>query len=120
MEKTEKTMNTTLRVSQDVIASIAKRAALDVDGVEGIDCKKKDLKSVFVKNENDSRGITIKLGVDVVEISMSVVLKHGAKAVATAESVQNAVKAQVQEMTGVVVSRVNVIVSGVSFVEETE
>lgn len=120
MDNTNKIVQTTLRVSQEVIATIAKRAALEVNGVESIDCKKKDLRSVLIKSENDCKGIKIKLGVDVVEISLAVILKQGAKAVATAELIQAAVKSQVQEMTGVIVSRVSVIVSGISFSEESE
>lgn len=117
MEKIQKNVSTTLRVSQDVIAAIAKRAALDVEGVCCIVSGKKEinLKKLFVKNENDCSGITIKLGIDVAEITISIGIKNGVRSVNVAEQVQAAVKSQVQDITGVVVSKVNVIVADVCF-----
>lgn len=115
MEKIEKNVSTTLRVSQDVIAAIAKRAALEVEGVCCIVSRKNDIKKIFVKSENDCSGIDIKLGIDVAEITVSIGIVNGVRSVTAAEQVQAAVKSQVQDLTGVVVSKVNVIVADVCF-----
>lgn len=115
MEKIDKNVSTTLRVSQDVIAAIAKRAALEVEGVCCIVARKNDIKKLFVKNDNDCSGIDIKLGIDVAEITVSIGIMNGVRSVTAAEQVQTAVKSQVQDLTGVVVSKVNVIVADVCF-----
>lgn len=52
---------------------------------------------------------------DVAAIDMKIVIRSGEKAVNVAQEVQTVVKENVQNMTGVPVARVNVIVSGVVF-----
>lgn len=91
MNTNEKECKGALRVSQDVISEIAAAAACEVDGVL---CNKKD--------------VTVKYVRDVAEISLTLTLKDGVRAVACAETVQNAVKSGVQNMTGITVSRVNI------------
>ena len=59
--------------------------------------------------------IRISMMGDVAAIDMKIVIKSGEKAVNVAQEVQTVVKENVQNMTGVPVARVNVIVSGVVF-----
>ena len=100
-----------VRISEDVIISIAANAVNEVKGVEKIRSDYGFIRSFFVKK----RPITVKADGDVVEISTDVVLKHGVSAASTCEKIQNAVKSEVQSATGITVSRVNVNVSGISF-----
>ena len=118
MERNENRQVGVLKVSENVIATIARLATLEVNGVEGLVNTDNGFKQVlFKKNENDA--IKIRLTGDVVEISVSVLVKFGNKVVAIAEQIQNSIKSSVQSMTGVTVARVNVLIAGVVF-DETQ
>lgn len=99
-----------LKISDDVIITVAKLAALDVKGVAGLNGNVGKM-SKLRKNGP----IKISLIGDVAAIDMSIVIKSGEKACNVALAVQNAVKENVQNMTGVPVARVNVTVGGVVF-----
>ena len=58
--------------------------------------------------------IKVKLLGDIVEITLAVIVEQGYKVIMVAESIQDSVKSSVQSMTGITVSRVNVIISGIS------
>ncbi|MEG0615566.1 MAG: Asp23/Gls24 family envelope stress response protein, partial [Oscillospiraceae bacterium] len=82
--------------------------------VESISNPNVTFKQLFFKSsKNDS--IKIKPVGDVVEVSISVIAKQGHKVTTLAEAIQERVKTDVQSMTGVTVSRVNVSVAGISF-----
>lgn len=104
----------TLKVSEEVIATIVKLAVLDVQGVDSLMTPNVSLEKIFFK-QNGNSTIKIKLSGDVVEISLSILVKYGNKVTALAEAVQNRVKSDVQSMTGITVSRVNVLIGGIVF-----
>ena len=114
MERGEKVQAGTLKVSESVIATIARLATIEVAGVESLTNANSTFKNVFLKqSENDA--IKVRLAGDVVEISISILVKFGHKVVVISEQIQNNVKASVQSMTGVAVARVNVSIAGVVF-----
>lgn len=119
MYGSEKTTGGTLKVSEDVIATIARLATCEVDGVESLTKATASFKQLFLKPGKNG-GIKIKLSGDVVEISISVIVKSGARVVVVGEEIQTRVKENVQGMTGVTVSRVNVTISGIVFETEKE
>ena len=83
------------KVSEDVISKIAATAASET---EGAFCGEDN---VFVRYSGGAAEINIELS-----------LKEGVRAVCCAESVQEAVRNDVQNMTGITVSRVNVKICG--------
>ena len=48
-------------------------------------------------------------------MNAKIVVKHGYNVISVCEKIQEAVKSDIQAMTGITVSKVNVVVSGVSF-----
>lgn len=104
-----------LKVSEDVISTITKNAALEIEGVCSIaNAKKKMIKNLFFSKANlDS--IDIDFVNDTVEISIYLFVNPGAKVKSVAEQVQNKVKNEVQSMTSVTVSKVNVTISDVKY-----
>ena len=50
----------------------------------------------------------------VAEIDVNIVVKYGCKVTTVCKNVQEAVKANVQNMTDVAVSKVNIVVAGIS------
>ena len=100
-----------VRISEDVVVTVATAAINDVKGVEEIKPSEGFIKNLFVKEEP----VKVRIIGDVIEIDAEVVLKQGYNAVLTGEKIQNAVKSEIQAMTGITVSKVNVVVTGVSF-----
>lgn len=109
-EDIKKSASSKLKVSDDVIITVARLAALDVKGVA-------KLAGEVGKMSKLKKNGPIKISMigDVAAIDMSIVVKSGEKAVNVAQEVQTAVKENVQNMTGVPVARVNVTVGGVAF-----
>lgn len=99
-----------LNISEDVIITVAKLAALDVDGVAEL-CGEINKLSKLRNNGP----ITVTMIEDVAALDIKIKVKNGAKATTVAQEVQSAVKDSVQTMTGVAVARVNVFVNGVVF-----
>ncbi len=114
MAEVKKSIPGSLKISEDVIASIVKNSVNDTDGVYSILPSPKTIKDLFVKKD-DNGAIAISLKDDVVEISLKIIIKSGSKAITVAENVQSNVKSAVQSMTGIAVSRVNVIVADIAF-----
>ena len=114
MERGNKLQPGVLKISEDVIATVARLAATEIPGVENLTFSKVNFKQIFVK-PNENGAIKIKLSGDVVEISLNIIVKFGYKVIKICEEIQQAVKTNVQSMTGVTVSRVNISVVGIAF-----
>ncbi len=103
-----------LKISQEVIATIASVATKEIDGVAGMAACPANLKKFLVKSPS-AKSINIALNDDIAVIDVYVNLKYGARIPEVSESIQKSVKEAVQNMTGIVVSKVNVFVSGITF-----
>lgn len=109
MEEKIPTTAGNLKVSEDVVSTIAKQVIEDTDGVYSLSQPPVSMKDVLIKS-GVQRPVKITLNGDVAIIDVSVILKMGYQVVAVAEKIQNAVKEEVQNMTGVAVSAVNITV----------
>lgn len=110
MDDVKKSASSKLKISEDVIITVAKLAALDVKGVAGL---AGEINKMSKLKKNGP--ITVSVIGDVAALDIKIKVKNGVRATAVAEEVQSAVKENVQNMTGVAVARVNVTVSGVVF-----
>lgn len=104
-----------LKISEDVIATIARVAALEIEGVASL---AEPASGRFFPRGFGRKPIHIELSDDFVEIRLSLSLEFGAKIGDVCRSVQQNVKENVQVMTGRAVSKVNVMVSGIVFPKE--
>lgn len=102
-----------LKISEEVIASVAGFAAAEVEGVASVAQDNSNLKNFLSKNF--LRPITIELSDDTATVSMNITVKYGFNVSDTAEKVQNNVKSAIQNMTGVTVTRVNINITGICF-----
>ena len=103
-----------LKISQDVLATIANFASEEIDGVVSLANTYAPIK-ILLKRGSIGRPIQISLNDDVAVIDISVNLKYGANIPQVAEALQKTVKDAVQNMTGITVSKVNVHVAGIVF-----
>lgn len=114
MAEIKKNIPGTLKIGENVIASIVKNSVSEINGVHSILPAKKSLRQFFINEENYG-DIGISLNDGVVEISLKIVIKSGYKAISVAEEVQSEVKNSVQCMTGITVSRVNVVIADIDY-----
>ncbi|MBR6874089.1 MAG: Asp23/Gls24 family envelope stress response protein [Ruminococcus sp.] len=113
MSQVDKNVNKTLRVSEDVIIELIANSAMEADGVSAIARAKKNPARLITNNKN-VRAVKIELAGDVLAVTVGIILKNGAKAVTTAENVQEKVKSAVQNMLNLTVTKVNVNIVNVS------
>ena len=106
----------TLRISRDVLATIAKSAAVEVAGINGIAGIASDFKGIFSKGQS-VKPVLVEIEDDIAQITLHVNIDGGCKIPSVTEKVQKSVKEAVQSMTGITVSKVNVIIEGVRFAE---
>ena len=105
----------TLKISQDVVASIAKFATLEIEGVDSVSAGNSGVKGLLTKTIN-IKPIKVELLDEVVNVEINVVVKHGVKIQQVAAAIQQNVKNAIQSMTGLAVARVDVVISGISLV----
>ncbi|MBR5513829.1 MAG: Asp23/Gls24 family envelope stress response protein [Ruminococcus sp.] len=110
MDNVKKASSGALKISEDVIITVAKLAALDVKGVAGLSGEVNKLSKL-----KQNGPIKVKVYEDVAALDIKIKVKSGVKTIQVAQDVQSAVKESIQTMTGVAVARVNVIVDGVVY-----
>lgn len=106
-----------LQISTGVLAKIARLATLEVDGVHAVSLGSTGMKGLFPKTGLQSP-IEVALADDVAELTVNLQPEYGCKIPALSAKVQENVKNAVQNMTGITVSKVNVIVTGVAVPKE--
>ena len=99
-----------VKISNDVIATIAGLAALEVEGVETI--------TTFTDKLLKSNGVKIQLEEEDVNLDIMVMIEFGISIPDIALKIQENVKNTVETMTGLNVSQVNIHVQGISFRKE--
>lgn len=98
-----------VKISENVIRSIAGVAAKEVEGVAEL---AEPTRALLLPS---AAPVTVEVVNDLVEITLRLVLMHGYRLTGIAEQVQQKVKENVQSMTGVIVSKVHVIAADIMF-----
>lgn len=105
-----------LVISEEVISAIATYAAKDVDGIAGFSNRPVDVVNTIKKGSLKVMSpVRVLADGEDLNISIYVNMLPGKKIRQVAEEVQRAVKESVQNMTGKLVSKVNVIIAGLEF-----
>ena len=106
-----------LQISTAVIEKVAKVATMEVEGVQDVSVGTSGVKGIFAKT-NLPKSVEVTMYDGVAEITVHIVAKYGYKLPAMCREIQQTVKAGVQNMTNITVSKVNVVVAGVEAAEE--
>lgn len=108
-------INGTIKISEEVIASIATTAALEIDGVLKVNQKMSpSVKNISAQLKHIVKGVNIINSEDGVDITLQISVKHGFNIPEVAQKVQKNVSDALSGMTGLVIKRVNVIVTSVA------
>lgn len=119
-QMTEQTVGS-VKISEDVVATIAGLAASEVQGVASMSASLASGIYDLIGKKNLSKGVKIEMKDNDVAVDLYLVVEYGAKIPEVALQVQQAVKKNVETMTGLNASKIDVHVQGVKMEkEETE
>lgn len=111
-----------ISINNEVVANIVAMAAREVPGVVGLASGglKDDIAGLFGGKRDSSSSVTIKEEADgSYHIKVKLILTFGVQLAKVAQSVQQAVRDQVENMTNKDVAKVDIIVDGVRREEST-
>lgn len=109
-----------IKISEDVIATIAGIAASENENLASMSGGFVDGIAGMLGRKSPSKGIKVEIKENTVTIDMAVVMQYGCKIHEVSRDMQNRVRYAVENMTGMSVTSVNVSVLGVSLGKETE
>lgn len=114
-------MGGSLQISTEVIAKIARCAALEVGGVAEVSHGKqgKTVKELL-EMASIQPPVTVEMRDGTAEITLELIVRYGTRIPTMAEKVHQSVKSAVQNMTNVTVSRVNIVIAGLETGEPAE
>ena len=104
-----------VRISEDVIASIAAIAASETEGVGNLYSGIGTNVAEFLGKKSLAKGVEVVFHGDLVEVEVSLLAQYGYNICEVSKNVQSAVRSSIQSMTGMRTSAVNINVGGVSF-----
>ena len=117
--KNSDTVGGSLQISVEVIAKITRLAAQETEGVRAVSCGNSPVRGIFAKVNLQQKPVDVELTEEVAVITVSILVQYGYRIPVVSEALQKNVKAAVQNMTGITVSKVNVIVTGVAVTQAT-
>ncbi len=109
----------TVRIADDVVATIATYAAKEIEGVAGMSGNSTSnfLSRAGVKMP-EAKGVKVTVDNGNVDVDVSVILDYGYNIPATSSKIQARVKSSIENMTGLKVTDVNVRIAGINVPSE--
>lgn len=101
----------TLKISENVIAKIVEIAVKGVDGVSSLTKSRVNFGHLFSPDIPSAIDVHTENGS--IDVTVSVIVLYSSKVRLVAEHIQQRVKEDIQNMTGIAVTKVNVIVDGI-------
>ena len=107
-----------VRVADSLVAIIAGLAATEVEGVASMAGNITNELVAKLGMKNLSKGVRIDVLEDVVTVDLNLNIEYGYNILETSKTVQEKVKAAIENMTGLTVADVNVRIAGVNMDNE--
>lgn len=105
-----------VKIADEVVASIAAFAVMDVEGVSSIGGSSREMGRLNMKSPG--KGVKIDVLEGIVTVTLTVNLLYGYSLIDVSGRIQEKVKSSIESMTGLTVADVNVRVAGVHVPEE--
>lgn len=100
-----------LHISTEVVAKIARLAALEVTGVTGV--VEENVQGILALGKNGlQRPVSVIMQDGIAEVSVNLYAAYGSVVQQVCAKVQDNIKTTIQNMTGITVSKVNITVVG--------
>ncbi|MCK8058889.1 MULTISPECIES: Asp23/Gls24 family envelope stress response protein [unclassified Fusibacter] len=107
-----------VKISNDVVGTIANIAASEIEGVNGLSGGiAGDIAEMFGR-KNLAKGVRVNTEEKTVELDLNIIVDFGMKIPEVSWHIQESVKQSVETMTGLTVKMVNVHVVGVNIPEQ--
>ena len=103
-----------LQISTEVVATIARLAALEIDGVADVSTGSSQSVRGLLGKTSLQKPVVVDMQDGVAAVTVDVIAVYGSKIMTVCEKVQENVKQTIQNMTGITVSRVNITVAGLT------
>ena len=107
-----------VKIADEVVAIIAGLAATEVEGVEAMAGNITNELVSKLGMKNLSKGVKVEVTAQTVTVDMTLTMKYGYSIPETSKTVQEKVKAAIENMTGLSVAEVNVRIAGVNINQE--
>jgi len=107
-----------IRISDDVVATIAGLAALETPGVAAMSGGISEGLAKRLSGRNAQKGVSVEVGQVEAAIDLRIVVQYGIPIQEVGRRLQENVREAVENMTGLNVVEVNVKVEGVAFKDE--
>lgn len=105
----------TIRIADDVVATIAALAAAETPGVASMSGGISEGFTKRISGKNLQKGVSVEVGTEEAVVDLRVIIQYGKKIDEVCRQVQANVKEAVETMTGLKVVEVNVKVEGIAF-----
>lgn len=109
-----------IRISDDVVATIAGLAALEMPGIAAMSGGMSEGLAKRLSGKNAQRGVAVEVGSMEAAINLRIIVDYGTQIHNVCRELQQIVKDSVESMTGLHVVEVNIKVEGVAFREKDE
>ncbi|GIP39787.1 alkaline-shock protein [Paenibacillus sp. J31TS4] len=109
-----------IRISDDVVSTIAGLAALETEGIAGMSGGISEGWAKRLSGKNAQKGVTVEVGALEAAIDLRVIVQYGTHIQDVCRQMQLNVREAVENMTGLRVVEVNVKVEGVAFRERED
>ncbi|MCI5943133.1 MAG: Asp23/Gls24 family envelope stress response protein [Eubacterium sp.] len=107
-----------VQIADEVIAVIAGLAATEVEGVIKMSGNITNEIVSKLGMKNLSRGVKVEIIDNLVDVSLSLILRYGVSIPKTSKEVQEKVKSAIETMTGMTVSEVDIRIAGILMEDE--
>ncbi|HIW32319.1 MAG TPA: Asp23/Gls24 family envelope stress response protein [Candidatus Paenibacillus intestinavium] len=117
---TEELQTGVIRISDDVVATIAGLAALETPGIAAMSGGISEGLAKRLSGKNVQKGVSVEVGQLEAAIDLRIIVHYGIPIQEVSRQLQLNVREAVSNMTGLQVVEVNVKVEGVAFKEEEQ
>lgn len=107
-----------IQIAPEVIEIIAGLATLEIPGVAGMSGGVVGGIAELLGRKNLSKGVKVEVGQKETAVDVSIIIKYGTSIPEVASAIQDNVKREIENMTGLSVVEVNVHVQGVDFKDD--
>ncbi|RXZ77042.1 Asp23/Gls24 family envelope stress response protein [Paenibacillaceae bacterium] len=112
---TEDLQNGMIRISDDVVSTIAGLAALETPGISAMSGGISEGLAKRLSGKNVQKGVTVEVGQLEAAIDLRIIVQYGIPIQEVCRVLQDNVREAVENMTGLNVVEVNIKVEGVAF-----
>lgn len=109
-----------IKISEEVVMTIAGIAASEVESVVSMSGGLTDGIAGMFGKKNMGKGVKVDMNEKDVVIDLSIIVEYGCRIHIVAKQIQNKVREAVEEMTGLNVTQVNINILGVNIAKETK